>query len=140
MSSVRLIARTLLPYLVIALIAAPLLGAYEPLSVSGASMQPALFPGDLVFVKRGAQPQADSIALIREAGRMQVLHRVVDVRSDGSVTTRGDANPVDDLDPVPLKAVAGTVRAVLPVGGLLAALRGSGGHATLSAQSNSMKR
>lgn len=97
--------------------------AYTPIRVSGSSMHPALHAGDLVFVTRGT-PQRGDIALLRMPGHGPVLHRIVGVEADGTVRTRGDANPVDDLEPVNREHVAGTVAAVLPVGAAIERWRG----------------
>ena len=64
------------------------------------------------------------IALIREDGHSAVLHRVVAVRRNGTVRTRGDANPIGDFEPVPVRCITGRVIGVVPVGGLVERWRG----------------
>ena len=106
----------------LALVAAILLATmsvWEPVRVAGMSMSPALLPGDVVVVRRGAQPHEGCIALIRAAPHGAVLHRVVAVAADGSVTTRGDANPIDDRERAAPREIAGVVVRVVPVGMLL---------------------
>ena len=98
---------------------------WEPVRVSGASMSPALHPGDLVLVRRGAQPRAQAIVLVRAPGHRAVLHRVLAVRADGSATTKGDANDVADREVASAEHIDGVVTRVLPVGVLLARWRGT---------------
>jgi signal peptidase I len=101
------------------------LSIWEPVRVAGLSMSPALQPGDLAVVRRGLRPRDGSIVLVRAAGHGAVLHRVVAVGQDGSLTTRGDANPVNDRDRVSNKEVSGVVVGVLPLGELLRRWRGA---------------
>ena len=115
------------PFAVAGIVAALLWGAsitWQPVRVAGMSMHPALHAGDLVFVRRGSGVRAGDIALLTSEGHRQVLHRVVETEPDGAVRTRGDANPVDDLDTTPSSAVAGHVTLVVPFGMLLERWRG----------------
>ena len=107
---------------------------WRPLRVAGGSMRPALFPGDLVIVDIGSRAGRDQIALLRSPRHGLVLHRVLSSDSRGTVTTRGDANPIADFDSLPASAVVGPVVLVVPVGGLLERWRGSGSCATITAQ------
>jgi len=95
-----------------------------PVRVLGGSMSPALSPGDLVIVARNARPREGHIVLARSAGRGAVLHRVVAIGDDGLVTTRGDANAVDDAERIRAAEVAGVVVRVIPIGTLLRRWRG----------------
>jgi len=90
-------------------------GYYVPVQVRGGSMRPTLAHGDIVIVRRDTKPAAGSIALLR-LGPTFVLHRVREVHRDGSLITRGDANPVDDFRATPSDDVSGEVVAVIPVG------------------------
>jgi signal peptidase I len=101
------------------------LSVWEPVRVAGKSMSPALHPGDLVVVRKDARPQDGSIVLVRAAGHGAVLHRVVAVGLDGSLTTRGDANPVDDRERVSADEVSGVVVRVVPAANLLRCWRGA---------------
>jgi signal peptidase I len=104
---------------VVAAIVFAALAVWEPVRVAGMSMAPALLPGDLAIVRKSAQPQEGSIALVRAKGHAAVLHRVVAIRDDGFLTTRGDANRVDDREPVAAREVAGVVVRVVPAGAWL---------------------
>jgi signal peptidase I len=101
------------------------LSVWEPVRVAGLSMSPALRPGDLVIVRKNARPLEGSIVLVRAAGHGAVLHRVVGIGLDGSVTTKGDANPIDDSEKVRRTDIAGVVVRVLPAGTLLVRWRGA---------------
>lgn len=116
------------------------LSVYEPLAVSGESMVPALVHGDLVLVRRGAAATTGDIALVRRAGHGPVLHRVVREEPDGSVVTRGDANPIDDFDTAARAEVRGVVALYVPCGSWLKRWRGERVSDTLSAQSDTAMR
>lgn len=92
---------------------------FEPVRVAGGSMEPALFAGDVVLVRRNAAVHDGDIVLVREPGHSAVLHRVLDTARDGSLRLKGDANPVPDLETVRTTYVAGRVARVIPVGALL---------------------
>jgi signal peptidase I len=106
--------------------------------VAGGSMVPALLPGDIAVVTK-AQPRAGDIALLR-SGSSLVLHRVARVLGDGSVSTRGDANPIADFSPTPRAAIRGRVALVLPFGATLARWRGGDACAKLPAQPHSSRQ
>ncbi len=99
------------------------LRAWQPLRVTGESMVPALRSGDVVLVERKAAAQIGDIVLIRRPGQPAVLHRVIGCGADGSLVTKGDANPTRDIRSVAPKYAAGRVAAVVPTGALVARLR-----------------
>ena len=111
-----------------------------PVRVGGWSMSPTLAPGDIVFVRLGSKPVPGDIVLVRAAGHAPVLHRVVELLDGGSVRTRGDANPIDDLEPATPAEVAGRGVAVLPIGSIMARWRGDAPYATIASQPNSTRR
>lgn len=90
----------------------------QPVAIIGASMRPALLPGDVAIVRRGARPRVGDVVLIQRKGHSPVMHRVRGQGPTGYVT-RGDANPVDDRDPVRPGDIRGVVVARVPVGSLL---------------------
>ena len=103
----------------LALVTATVLGAnalVEPVSVAGGSMQPALYPGDVVFVDHRARPAVGDIVLIGQPGHGPVLHRVIGLDEVNRLRTKGDANPVEDFQHAELRHVRGCVSAVLPIG------------------------
>ena len=86
------------------------------LYVEGGSMQPALYPGDLIVYRRiGHEPVRGDLVVFRHDGSL-VVHRVVRVAPDGALTMRGDANRTSDPSSVSADDVRGTVLAVLPAG------------------------
>ena len=96
-----------------------------PVRVTGGSMHPALNAGDLVIVRRDARPREGSVVLARADGHGAVLHRVVTIEHDGAVTTRGDANPVNDVTTTSQQDVAGVAVRVVRVGTLFRRWRGA---------------
>ncbi len=112
---------------------------FSLIQVAGGSMMPALTPGDVVVVMKSELPEQGDIALLR-SGQSLVLHRVIGVRGDGSINTRGDANPVADFTATRPSAVRGRVVAVLPIGAAVARWRRGGAYGTLPAQTHSTRR
>jgi signal peptidase len=125
----------LIAYALIGLAGVLLLQGYVLVRVSGGSMKPALLPGDVVFVARTTQVSRGDIALLKPGAGM-VLHRVARVEQAGRVWTRGDANPIADLNPVARRDVIGRVVRVLPLGGIVERWRAKDGYVTLPTQPN----
>ncbi|SCX57183.1 signal peptidase, endoplasmic reticulum-type [Klenkia marina] len=93
----------------------------QALAVLSGSMRPGMEVGAMVFTERvdpATLGPGDVITFVRPGGQGElVTHRVVAVdTTSGSpaFTTRGDANDVDDLDPVPAASVVGAPRWVVP--------------------------
>ena len=95
----------------------------RPNLVSGASMSPALNPGDIVIL-RPVEPesiQVGDIIRVVQAGT-PILHRVIEIRDEGGIreyVTQGDANNVPDR-PVSADQIDGRVVLVIPKIGWLA--------------------
>jgi signal peptidase len=91
---------------------------YGAVYVSGGSMYPTYTQGDLAVLRKGAREvHVGDIVLAAEPGESTgVLHRVVEITLDDRLVLRGDANPIPDLDPVPLADVRGSVAFVVPFG------------------------
>lgn len=92
----------------------------RPTLISGVSMDPTLRPGDLAITR---EVEADAVHvgdIIRfQVGRSYVIHRVVEIQSDGIeplFITRGDANNVDD-PPLEARRLEGKVILVVPKAG-----------------------
>lgn len=101
---------------ILALVVVALGWSHGVLYVEGGSMQPALYPGDLIVYRRiGHEPVRGDLVVFRHDGTL-VVHRVMRVRPDDSLVMRGDANADDDPSPVDGDSVRGTVIAVVPVG------------------------
>jgi len=105
--------------------AAPiLLNTDTPLAVvSSWSMEPALHVGDLIVVARWGEIEVGDVIVYSDSlGRRLIVHRVVEVRtsSEGVVyVTKGDANPMPDVMPIPQQRVKGKVVLVVPYIGVL---------------------
>ena len=136
----RALAPTVAAYAIVGTVMATGLALFEPVAVVGGSMVPVLHHGDLALVRRHIAARRGDIALLRQAGRGAVLHRVARVTEDHTLVMRGDANPIDDFEAASPEEVAGVVVAYLPVGALLERWRGAGIRDTLSAQSDTARR
>lgn len=103
----------------------PQVAGYQMYIVLSGSMSPEFDTGSLAFVKE-TDPLAivvgDIITFRSQSGSDTLTtHRVVEVlREDGlSFVTRGDANNVNDPNPVPAENVVGTVTGSVPYVGYL---------------------
>lgn len=76
------------------------------LPVTGSSMAPALWPGDLLDVHRSAAIRPGDVVVYRRHGRL-VAHRVVAQTGD-TIVTQGDRLKYPD-DPVPAAGILGCV-------------------------------
>ncbi|HEY5137074.1 MAG TPA: signal peptidase I [Candidatus Nanopelagicales bacterium] len=108
----------------------PILFGWRPFVVQSGSMEPRIRVGDVVL----AAPVASADELL---GRVAVFtdperpdtaktHRVVAQNADGSLTTKGDANPTADSMTVPFSAVRGLGRLLVSHAGLPLVWVGSG--------------
>lgn len=98
---------------------APVVAGWQPMVVSSGSMAPAFRVGSVVLVAPSGERDVKlrDIVVYEDGGRM-ITHRVVGIRSDGTIQTQGDANDRPDSDPVRLSDVRGEVRFVVPAVGL----------------------
>lgn len=97
--------------------AVPMPFGYGASVVLSGSMEPTLSVGDLLIVQAQSAYETGDI-VVYQSGSIPVVHRIVDI-SEETVTTRGDANNVND-EPFPITAIKGEVIAVLPwVGNLV---------------------
>lgn len=86
------------------------IGVYE---VATGSMSPGIPPGSIVYTYSSSQlDEGDVIAY--NYGDTVILHRVLDIRSDGDIITKGDANPEPDPEPVGRLDIIGTAVFVIP--------------------------
>jgi signal peptidase len=89
----------------------------RPSLISGNSMNPVLYPGDVV-ITRGIAPekiQVGDVIRFRRDG-IDVVHRVMEVQNNGAALifiTRGDNNNVDDA-PVMAEQLEGKVVLTIP--------------------------
>lgn len=100
----------------------PVVAHLTPTLIVSGSMAPSINTGDVVLVRptnsrvlrRGQVVTFDDPA---NPGRL-LTHRVVHANDDGSVKTRGDANPAMDSTPVSSDAIRGIGQLVIPAVGL----------------------
>ena len=111
----------------------PRLFGYQVYYVVSGSMEPALPVGSLVYVRQEAPEEIRPEEIIAfygaKAGEAVITHRVVENHDImGEFITKGDANPTEDMNPVPYEALVGKVTGHVPVLGKLAAwLTGTAG-------------
>lgn len=103
-------------------VALPKLVGIQSFNVISGSMEPSISVGSIVYVKSvdASEIQKDDVIAF-ESGASVVTHRVVGILEDGSFTTKGDANKVEDFKPVHFKDVIGKVEFHMPVFGYIAA-------------------
>jgi signal peptidase I len=91
-------------------------------AITSGSMMPRLHPGDVVIaVSQGDTPITEGTIVVFEdpiRGDL-VTHRIVGINPDGTYTTKGDANGINDVTPVPPENIRGVGRWVVPYVGLL---------------------
>ena len=87
--------------LIIIVIFAPKLFSIEPMVVVSGSMEPSYMKGSLLYVKESAGGiQTGDVITFYRNGEL-VTHRVVEINTDEKTyTTKGDANQVNDVQPV----------------------------------------
>ncbi len=91
---------------------------YSPLVVATGSMSETINAGDMVIIhKQQEYAVQDIISFMPEGATIPTTHRIVKINEDGTFTTRGDANNVDD-PPVKEEMILGKVVAVIPKVGL----------------------
>lgn len=112
--------------LIIAAIFAPKLFHIEPMVVVSGSMEPSYMKGSLLYVKEDTSgiQTGDAITFYRN-GEL-VTHRVVGINTDEKTyTTKGDANQVNDVQPVAWSDVVGVPVFDIPVLGYPVAFFGT---------------
>ena len=110
----------LLPAVVFTLITSKtnaILGIQSFVVLSG-SMQPAIPVGGIVYTQKQASYQKGDIVAFK-SGDVNVTHRIVDVKNDGSFQTKGDANNASDSKTIPVNDIFGKQVFFLPYAGRL---------------------
>jgi len=94
---------------------------WSPVTITSGSMAPTIQPGHVVLYEPYAGEDLPDGTVVtfrdRDHDRL-VTHRVVGTNDDGTLRTRGDANPSDDPAPVAPGDVVGVGRLVVPSAGL----------------------
>jgi signal peptidase I len=130
----RLLAAALAVSMAVAGLA--VLRVWPPLAVvMSGSMAPTIKTGDMVVLERirGAAQIGDVVVVTvpddvrtRYGYPAVVIHRIVRIAADGSVTTKGDARKDPDPYTVPRRIVTTKVLAAIPAGGRVVAFFSSG--------------
>lgn len=98
--------------------AIPAVRGWQVVAVVSGSMEPALSPGDVLGYETydGQKLVPGAVIVFDDPARPGTLmtHRVVEILDDGRVRTRGDANADPDSTPVPVDAIVGIGRMVVP--------------------------
>src|SRR5689334_22330234 len=95
---------------------------WRPYVVKSGSMEPGIHVGDVIIASPDHDPRTllGRVTVFRDqavAGNVK-SHRVVAVSPDGTMTTKGDANPTADSLPVRPDQVKGIGRLLVRWGGL----------------------
>ena len=108
-------------------ITAPRIFGYEIYDVLSGSMEPEIPVGSVIYVEKVDPSEVDVDDVIAfYDGESVIAHRVVTNRTSlGEFVTKGDANDVEDFDPIPYDALIGRVALHLPLLGHAMALYAS---------------
>ena len=97
----------------------PTVAGYSTAVIISGSMSGAIEIDDMVVARAQKSYASGDVILFQEPdGSRIVCHRVVRLE-DGQYITKGDANGVEDSNPVPPELVIGRVRWIIPGVGLL---------------------
>jgi signal peptidase I len=100
----------------------PMLFGWHPFVVKSGSMEPRIHIGDVVLAAPGTATQdlVGRVAVFTDpaAPSRTKTHRIVAVNADGTLQTKGDANPTPDSASVPTSDVLGLGRLVVRAAGL----------------------
>jgi signal peptidase len=101
-------------------VAAHLVPGWSSTIVASPSMSPALRIGDVVAYGAVGPDRVGvgTVVVFRADDGRRTVHRVAGVEPDGTLTTRGDANPTVDSAPVPPSAVEGRGLVLVPFVGV----------------------
>lgn len=94
---------------------------WQPVTIISGSMAPTVAPGHVVVVEpyAGQDLSPGTVVTFRDSTQDRlVTHRVAAVDEDGTITTKGDANAVDDQEPLATDRIVGVGRLVIPAAGL----------------------
>jgi signal peptidase I len=87
--------------------------------VSGPSMEPTYHSGDVLIVRKKTPVVGDVIVFTVPDRKAQVVHRVIERRSDGTMIVQGDNRSTPDL-PLPRDSdVVGVAIQIIPQGWIL---------------------
>jgi signal peptidase I len=113
----------------------PFTAGWSPSVVVTGSMEPSIMPGDIV-VTAPIKPEALKLGYVirfKDPAHTHpyLMHRIIQINGDGTVTTKGDANQSQDSTPVPTENITGVARLRVPVIGLPAVWLRNGNYLQL---------
>ena len=82
---------------------------YRPVMILSGSMEEELQTGSIVIVKQTKEVKENDIVFFLTDDHVPVIHRYIATTDKGELITKGDANPMEDSDPVSLDQVFGKV-------------------------------
>lgn len=88
-------------------------GNYKILLVQSGSMSPRIQTGDLVVVKPSFKYKKGDIITFLSKNKINITHRIVDIKNN-QITTKGDANEVNDQDFIESNQILGKVFYIIP--------------------------
>ncbi len=93
---------------------------WHPVVITSGSMAPVLRVGDVILIEDHPEDLLGQRSVITfERDGEVITHRIFEVEASQEIyITKGDANPTRDTDPVPVDAVIGVARLVVPLIGL----------------------
>lgn len=103
----------------------PSLLGYKTYAIETGSMEPTIKKGSMVYVEPCENLEDyqvnDIVTFTDEVKGQSFTHRIVAIdESDGFFTTKGDANEIEDLEPISSTYAVGKVRMTVPLLGFAA--------------------
>lgn len=97
----------------------PSLAGFQSYAVLSGSMEPAIHTGSIVYIDSNKRtPEAGDVITYR-LGKINVTHRVKNIRENGFYETGGDANELSDAEYVSKEQILGIVCWTIPYLGYL---------------------
>ena len=95
----------------------PKVFGFAPLTVLTGSMEPVIYPGDMIVIQEAdSYEEGDIITYVRMQGQTSTTHRIVDIYTEGGITyyvTKGDNNNTEDF-PIVFSQIEGKVVLIIP--------------------------
>ncbi len=82
---------------------------YRPVVILSGSMEEELQTGSIVIIKKTKDVKENDIIFFLTDDHVPVIHRYIATNELGDLITKGDANPMEDTDPVSIDQVFGKV-------------------------------
>ena len=82
---------------------------YRPVVILSGSMEKELPTGSIVIVKKTKNVKENDILFFLTNDQTPVIHRYIATDENGNFITKGDANPLEDLESVTIDQIYGKV-------------------------------